>query len=207
MSMRAEARPQPTDKHRRRALIFNGLFTGLALVFIVFLLVMATHWPRTLVEEEGVRGTWSADVGTDWDIISIDHGLDLSSGTRMIWSVTMAPDNETVEEGIHRSSDDQLIIVEVEAEAGDYSVFLDPEGRNDAKPYDVRVKEHYVSPVTVEVMYYSAAFVLAVVVGTIGLVFLYPHRKKYFEEYRLTWWVTGPLLGMSAIAVLVLPWL
>jgi amino acid transporter len=204
--MRDEAKRIEKDKHRRRALIFNVVFTGLALVFIAFLLVMATHWPKTLVEEEGVRGTWSGDVETEWDTISIAHGLDLSGNTTMVWSVNRGPDNETVEEGVHTSSDDQLIIVDL-GDTGGYTVHLDPEGRNDAKPYDVRVKEHYVSPVTVEVLYYTAAAVLAFVVGIIGLVFLFSDRRKFYEEYKLTWWVTGPLLGMSAIVVLVLPWL
>ena len=204
--MRDEAKRTEKDKHRRRALFFNLLFTGLALVFIVFLLVMATHWPRTLVDEKGVRGVWSADVETGWGTISIAHGLDLSGNTTMAWSVTRGSDNETVAEGVQKDSDDYLIIVDLE-EAGEYTIHLDPEGRNDAKPYDVRVRDHYLSPTTVEVVYYSAAFVLAVVVGTIGLVFLYPHRRKHYEEYKLTWWVTGPLLGVSAIVVLILPWL
>ncbi len=206
MTMRDEAKRTQKDRHRRRALFINVLFTGLALVFIAFLLVMATHWPRTLVEEEGVRGVWSADVGTEWDIISVAHGLDLSEDTVMVWSVTRGSDNETVEEGVQTGSDDYLVIAEL-AEAGEYTVHLDPEGRNDHKPYDVRVREHYLSPVTVEAMYIFAAAVLAYVVGVTGLVLLYPHRRRFHEEYKLTWWVTGPLLGVSAIVVLVLPWL
>jgi hypothetical protein len=145
-------------------------------------------------------------VGTEWDIISISHGLDLSGGTTMVWSVTRGPDNETVEDGVQTSSDDYLIIVDLE-EAGEYTVHLDPEGQNDHKPYDVRVREHYLSPVTVQLMYFFAAFVLAFVVGISYFVFLYPNRRKHYEEYKLTWWVTGPLLGLSACTVLLIPWL
>ncbi len=204
--MRDEAKRTQKEKHRRRALFINVLFTSLALVFIIFLVVMATHWPRTLVEEEGVRGVWSAGVGTEWNTISIAHGLDLSEDTAMIWSVTRGSDNETVEEDVQTGSDDYLVIVEL-AETGEYTVHLDPEGRNDHKPYDVRVREHYLSPVTVQLMYFFAAFVLAFVVGISYFVFLYPNRRKHYEEYKLTWWVTGPLLGLSAVTVLLIPWL
>lgn len=204
--MRDEAKHTNKEKHRHRALVFNLLFMGLALVFIAFLLVMATHWPRTMVEEKGVRGPWNADVDTEWSTISIAHGLDLSGGTAMAWSVNKGSDNETVQEGIHRNSDDYLITVEL-GEAGEYIVYMDPGGRNDAVPYDVKVREHFISPATVEKMYYSAAAVLAFVVGIIGLVFIFPHRRKYYQEYKVTLWVTGPMLGMSTIVVLILPWL
>ncbi len=206
MSMRDEAMQTQKEKHRRRALIFNVLFMAFALVFIAFLLVMATHWPQTLVDEKGVRGVWNATVETEWSTISIAHSLDLSGGTAMAWSVNKGPDNETVEEGLHTNEDDPLIIVDL-GEAGEYTVYMDPGGRNDARPYDVRIREHYIDPATVKIIYIIAAAAFAFVVGVIGLVFLYGDRQKFYEEYKITWWVTGPMLGVSSIIVLILPWL
>jgi len=206
MTMREEAKQAEKDKHRRRALFLNVFFFGLALMLLAFLLVMATHWPRLLVEEEDLRGTWSVTMETEWDIISIAHGLDLSGNTTIAWSITRGHDNETVEDGVQTGSDDYLIIVGLEKE-GEYTLHLDPEGRNDAKPYDVRVREHYISPGTVSVMYMFAAFVLAFVVGVTYIVVLYPNRRKNYQDYKMVWWVAGPFLGSSAIGVLLIPWM
>ncbi|UCC93005.1 MAG: hypothetical protein JSW25_10170 [Thermoplasmata archaeon] len=203
MSQRAQALEEDKARHRLRSLVLLIVCTAMVVVYTVFLVVMATHMPRTLEEAEGISGMWSTEVEMEWGNLLVEHTSDLSKGN-MDWEVTRGPDNETIDEGSHKEHGDDLIIVEL-GKGGTYGLHLTPSGVNSALEYDVTVREVYLSPVTIEMLSLAALFVLAVLAPFLWYAAVSRYTARHRDLYRLTWMVVAGTMVLSGI-VGFFPW-
>lgn len=144
MSQRAQAYEEHLATHKMRALILVIICTAIAVVYSVFLVLMATHMPHVLAEEKGAVDSWSSEVEMEWDTLVVDHTSDLDLGD-LQYEVTQGEDNETVVSGSHGKKDDDVIAVEL-GESGTYGLYLTPSGVNSGAKYDVTVREFYIPP-------------------------------------------------------------
>jgi len=189
--------------HKMRALILVIFCTAIAVGYSVFLVLMTTHMPHVLAEEEGAVGNWSAEVEMEWDILVVDHTSDLELGD-LQYDVTQGKDNETVATGAHGKDDDDILVVDL-AEGGTYGLYLTPSGVNSMKRYDITVKEMYISPTTIDFLRMAALFVLAVLVPFLWYAFMSASSAKFREEYRFAWKAIALTMVLSAIVGFA-PW-
>lgn len=204
MTKRAEALAEQRAKHRFRALVLNIMFMAVAVALIALMAVMATHWPRMLAEEGNVEGDWSANVTTEWHYLLVEHTYRLDPDLGMVWEITEGEENETIAEGNQNESRDDVIAPRMDP--GDYRVFLMPDYRPMERKYDVTVRESYVHPDTAWWGRVAGAFFALVFAPIVMYTFMWPHREKWGEEYRLAWRFTLPLLVASSAAIAAVPW-
>lgn len=203
MSQRAQAYEEHLATHKMRALILVIICTAIAVVYSVFLVMMATHMPHVLAEEEGAVGPWSSEIEMEWDTLVVDHTSDLDLGD-LQYEVTQGEDNETVVSGSHGRKDDDIIEVEL-GEGGTYGLYLTPSGVNSGVKYDVTVREFYISPTTIGVLRMIALFVLAVLVPFLWYAFKSTSTAKFREEYRFAWKAIALTMVLSAMVGFA-PW-
>jgi cell division protein FtsL len=203
MTTRAEVQEEIRAKHRWRALMLFLVCIAIVVVYTVFLVLMATHMPRTLEEAEDVTGMWSTEVEMEWGNLVVDHTSDLSKGN-LDWEITSGPENETLKTGSHEEHGDDVIIVEL-GEGGTYGVHLTPTGVNSAVEYDVTVRDFYVSPVTIEVVKIGALFVLAFLAPFLWYAWASRYTAKYRDLYGRAWMTIAGTMLLSGI-VSFTPW-
>ncbi len=203
MSQRTQAYEEHLALHKTRALILVIICTVIAVVYSVFLALMATHMPHVLAEEEGAVGNWSTEVEMEWDTLVVDHTSDLERGD-LQYEVTQGKDNETVATGAHGKDDDDIIVVDL-AEGGTYGLYLTPPGVNSTKPYDITVRELYISPTTIDFLRMAALFVLAVLVPFLWYAFMSTSTARFREEYRFAWKAIALTMVLSAMVGFA-PW-
>lgn len=203
MSQRAQAYEEHLATHKMRALILVIICTATAVVYSVFLVMMATHMPHVLAEEEGAVNSWSTEVEMEWDTLVVDHTSDLELGN-LGWEVTRGEDNETLFSGSHGKKDDDIIVVEL-GEGGSFGIYLTPSGVNSGNAYDVTVREFYISPTTIGVLRMVALFVLAVLTPFLWYVYMSAYTVKFREVYRFAWKAIALTMVLSAMVGFA-PW-
>ncbi len=204
MTQRAQAQQEQQEAHRFRALVLVILAAALIAVYGVFIGLYATHLPNVVGTATDVEGAYYEVVEIEWDHLVIEHNGDLKMGD-FRWEITRDPGNETLRDGTQGKNDPELITV-ADLGPGEYGVFLDPTGVNSAHEYDVTVREHYITPGTVETLGLVALFFLAVFAIALYYGLLSKYTEKHREEYRLAN-IAMALAMVLSVAVALVPFI